>query len=549
MRLTFCSCLVVSWLVGVTITNSFVFHHLSTPFVRPNLGVRQSTPPENTEVQPREYLFPSKSDFSEYFKKVNSASTLSLDKFLQYEDVKMMLDLDIVNATFFESTWNKIGKCEPSTSLPEKECYDVLCQAMNYLQDYMTNENIEEGDRIFQNSAVNGKLPFSKFIEWKPVKSGLDIGITSIEQLSGIWKEVCGENESATKEQYFEVCDRITQFFNGSGEGEDEEDADDDDGDNEEDKNDDIANKKSKPVDNASPKKGENNGHQSDKIDENGKVNEGTDEDTEDDEVDEVDGDESDESNDQEDGDKFLRSIPPEEIWTMNNPIEIFDDESIALLKDFYDKHATEQGISFQSVVNWAELKEIFQEKYGDDTVIQTLWTEAVNALRPPEKFGKLKSIFAVKLNFDEFSRFFLRFEQILVEMNSILEGQENFSPEQVKQFFRERFDSMCDGNEALSFQSLLHWSDLRELVDKEIVSLETLVDIWKSLPKITLAKEIKFEPTLFRDLHLKDFGFDERRGEVEGINFDTFIELNRQINEQIPLDEDDDDQTTSTKN
>lgn len=175
---------------------------------------------------------PDKAAFSEYFRKtVKPGAELTLEQLMSYDVVSQLLSDEAVYAEDINDLW--ISAVGDATGLNEGEAYEMLCM----ITDLPDPEDAEFYDKEFEKlTGGKGQLPFFKFVSWKDVQDMMDEEALTMEEITQIWRQVCGDLNSSIDRKLFgklnnALDDAIDEKENaakgGTGEGtEADEDVD-----------------------------------------------------------------------------------------------------------------------------------------------------------------------------------------------------------------------------------------------------------------------------------------------------------------------------------
>jgi len=215
------------------------------------------------------------------------------------------------------------------------------------------------------------------------------------------------------------------------------------------------------------------------------------------------------------------------------SPISLHEPEFLEYLKTFYKAHAkgsskkggggggeeaaTNEGLSFEVFSSWEDVKAMLAEGDVDSTVLQELWSEAVmqcvkGGADIIRKGGALKQ----RLDLDAFIRLNIKLDSVLDE---IAEAMNNLTDEDFEAYYMKEFEQLSQGEELISYQQLLSWPDLVEMIKAGNLSEEQVQGMWNALPKKPLGAFYK----------KKGFG---NVAQADGINVAAFLNFNTVIDD-----------------
>lgn len=216
---------------------------------------------------------------------------------------------------------------------------------------------------------------------------------------------------------------------------------------------------------------------------------------------------ETDSTDNDESGDLSAEDL---DVWDPKfNPATIFEPEFLGYLREYFNKQSTGGFISYESFSEWTDVLELLNRGEIDSDCLKDLWAEAIAESKslPVDNEGRL-------VDYDTYLRINIRLEEVLDEISNAIDGLTN---EQKKEYYKAEFDSLTGGEELLSYQQLMEWQDIKDIISSSALSREQLNIMWEALPKLPLGSYFKAD---------KGFG-SSRVGQSDGIDFKGFEALN----------------------
>jgi hypothetical protein len=197
------------------------------------------------------------------------------------------------------------------------------------------------------------------------------------------------------------------------------------------------------------------------------------------------------------------------DIWDASlNPREYMEQDFFAYLQNFYSnnmaKDGAESGLAYTSFAEWEDVKSMLREGEVDNTCLKDIWKEAiVFKTKQAERNGRKVDKITDELDLDCFLRLNIRLDQV---MDEIADALQSLTDADVEQYYRGEYSRLLelDGQNALSYETVLEWNDVQDLLSNQVVTIETVDELWESLPKKAL-----------------------RAGVSEGIDVDAFLAFN----------------------
>lgn len=212
---------------------------------------------------------------------------------------------------------------------------------------------------------------------------------------------------------------------------------------------------------------------------------------------------------------------------------DYFGLDFLKYLKKFYDENADEKNglLSYSRFCQWQDIKQMLIDGELDETCLSELWAEAIqernnklpsadNDEKKNPKKGFKEDSSDVKngfINFEIFARMNVRLDVVLDE---IKEALGNLSDDDVEKFYQEEFAKLSGGEDLISFDQLLEWSEVQQLIKEGDLSISKFNEMWEALPKrpldATIKKEIKNENSNKKESSKKS-------KQLDGIGSDAF--------------------------
>jgi len=143
---------------------------------------------------------PDKPAFLTYYKKVVAAGAeMRMDQMMAYPQVAKLLNENAIFSEDISALW--ISAVADAAGLDEKEAYEMLCM----ITDLPNPEDVEFLDReyITLAGALDKKLPFFKFLNWKDVQDMMNEEALTMEEVSGIWRDAAGDLNASIDRKAF----------------------------------------------------------------------------------------------------------------------------------------------------------------------------------------------------------------------------------------------------------------------------------------------------------------------------------------------------------
>lgn len=166
-------------------------------------------------------------------------------------------------------------------------------------------------------------------------------------------------------------------------------------------------------------------------------------------------------------------------------------------MKKFYDSNTDDNNngmLSYSSFCQWSDIKQMLVAGEIDSLCLRELWDEAIiernkrqkknsNTDNKSEKGFKIENDDVKKgfLDFDSFARMNIRLDVVLDEVQDALG---NLTDSEVEEYYRAEFLKLSDGEELISYNQLLNWSDTQELINDNVITLDQFNSMWEALVK-----------------------------------------------------------------
>ena len=78
--------------------------------------------------------------------------------------------------------------------------------------------------------------------------------------------------------------------------------------------------------------------------------------------------------------------------------------------------------------------------------------------------------------------------------MDEIADALQSLTDADVEQYYRGEYSRLLelDGQNALSYETVLEWNDVQDLLSNQVVTIETVDELWESLPKKALRDGVR---------------------------------------------------------
>lgn len=215
---------------------------------------------------------------------------------------------------------------------------------------------------------------------------------------------------------------------------------------------------------------------------------------------------------------------------------EYFGLDFLKYLKKFYDENADEKNglLSYSKFCQWQDIKQMLIDGELDETCLSELWAEAIqernNRLpisddenKNPKKGFKEDSSDVKNgfINFEIFARMNVRLDVVLDE---IKEALGNLSDDDVEKYYQEEFENLSEGKELISFNQLLAWGEVQQLIKDGDLSTLKFNEMWDALPKRPLDTTNKRENKVENKIKSSNRKESSKKStQLDGIGFDAF--------------------------
>eukprot|EP01032_Pedospumella_encystans_P014753 gene14753-16919_t len=201
--------------------------------------------------------------------------------------------------------------------------------------------------------------------------------------------------------------------------------------------------------------------------------------------------------------------------------------------------------ISFGSFAQWSDVTEILEEAKLDPVILNQLWLEAVeykymmkdrknNASQKRKKsylstdmkqdIEKKNLLYntdrTLMIDFDTFLRLNYRLDEVV---DDIMSHPTRQAEKQLETFYRQEFQCITNQELLMSYEQLLHWRVVQEMLSNKAITEKDLLRVWDVLPH-------QFLPV---DAPVRLFA-PRPRSDVPGITEDSFIALNHSLQDSL---------------
>lgn len=207
---------------------------------------------------------------------------------------------------------------------------------------------------------------------------------------------------------------------------------------------------------------------------------------------DEVEGEEESEGEEELEDEDMIAEI---DVWDPACTIEdFFESDHKRYLREFFDKHSSRDALgrsvlSLHAFTTSEEIKRLNKDLSLDEALYSELWDHAVSFERahvsrispPLTSASEEDASNAVEIGFDTFLRLNYELEELVAHIRDAVEG---LTPEEMDKYFEEEFVRLTGPKGFLSYQQLLEWEMVQELMEDDELTGEQLREIWEILPK-----------------------------------------------------------------
>lgn len=216
------------------------------------------------------------------------------------------------------------------------------------------------------------------------------------------------------------------------------------------------------------------------------------------------------------------------DIWDPQFDVKgYFGLDFLKYLKKFYDENVDEKNglLSFSGFCQWQDIKLMLADGELDETCLIELWSEAVlerdnrkpknseDGEKVPSKGFKTESS-DVKNGFIDFEIFARMNVRLDVVLDEIKEALGSLTDDEVEEYYKEEFLRISEGEELISYDQLLAWTDITQLIEAGDVTMSQFNEMWDALPKRSLGA-------------LNKKGKNKNLKQSDGIGSDAFLFFN----------------------
>eukprot|EP01039_Chlorochromonas_danica_P002965 gene2965-3233_t len=255
-----------------------------------------------------------------------------------------------------------------------------------------------------------------------------------------------------------------------------------------------------------------------------------------------------DDDDEEEEMEGELEDLPEDfDVWDPTiDATTLFEETYVSYLTDFFSSNAQGEGseekrLSLKSFIAWQDVQQLLDGGNIDESMLKELWVEAVqyqSSNEEPEISSGKRNPKRVKaedrqISLDTFLRMNFRLEETIEDIEKAIE---DLTDEDMEKYYRVEFDKLADRNGLLTFARLLKWDFMQEMLEKKEFSMDRLTELWTVLPKQPV-KPVKTA---------SGFSTVPPPPPVEGIDFNTFVVLNNEldrVNSQGDEEEDEEEE------
>ena len=212
--------------------------------------------------------------------------------------------------------------------------------------------------------------------------------------------------------------------------------------------------------------------------------------------------------------------------WDTSIDIEnVLEPGFVVYLREFFDLHATPEGLSFESFSQWKDVLEILEEGSADKSCLEEVWAEALRAMRAADPGGMEKETGSNtgRIGFGTFCRLNLRLERLMDDIDKALSA---LTQEDTEGYLRAAFQELSRGTGVIAYPQLRSWEDICSLLEQDLLTEQTLEGLWAALPKQPLGYVFKENSS--------EAGSGHKHVQSEGIAEDAFLVLNAAIDDAV---------------
>ena len=233
------------------------------------------------------------------------------------------------------------------------------------------------------------------------------------------------------------------------------------------------------------------------------------------------------------------------DIWDPQfNPSNALEEDFLLYLNNFYsasiDEGNLSKGLSYDAFASWDDIKIMLAEGGVDVECLKELWKEALletaKYCKDSAADGDIESSLTEgNINIDTFLRLNIRLDQIMDEISDALE---NLTDDEVEAYYRKEFSELSQGERLLSYQQLMKWADIAEMVENDVLNADQIKVMWNALPKQPLGSFSKGDSSDMQKIVQSD-----------GITIEAFLAFNTALEDEVSSENlVGDDNNTSSK-
>eukprot|EP01036_Dinobryon_divergens_P038718 gene38718-50875_t len=297
---------------------------------------------------------PDRDAFRNFFNamKASGAKRLSLDSFLNHDDVKILVEHGSISLTAVKRQW--LQSLKSDNGLNEDDAYNVLCSVLS--SSNKEELSYLEGEFLYLSGGLSDKLlSYDVFLKWDEIRNFISDELATENDIQQLWIDVAGSTlKSINLKVFLQLNEDLSTLFEKNAINNDSELSV-------------LLDNISTPALSQSPTiiPSLKFSQSVIKLEDSSTSN--------DEDVDE------DEDNDE--SDDFFESYDiHQNAWDVeHDPKEALEDSFVNYLEQFYRDNADTEGLSYLKLDAWKDLKDILAEGQVDDTCLRDLWLEALD--------------------------------------------------------------------------------------------------------------------------------------------------------------------------
>lgn len=420
-------------------------------------------PSENIFQDNMGLMMPDRNAFASFYGVMikDETSKISFESFILHDDLRILLEQESISLSSMKRCW--INHSNTNENLSEDDAYNVLLKILS------TSDNEDEYmylEKEFKaiSGGYNRLISFETFLNWRDIRSLVKDELVTKELVMTAWMNVVTSIDNMIDlESFLDVNQEIIhllEIYGGS-----------------------ITSRTNEFKNSVS--------NFASKVPITARII-----------------DVSDVDSDKETRSSFTTSYPKDiDVWDENfDPKEVLEKPFITYLKSFYESNAGEDGLSFKKFSDWKDLKEMLHDSRVDEGCLKDVWVDAMVA-RPNFRIHKC-------VDLDTFLRVNVLIDRVVNDVTGLLDGM---TSEEVIAYYQTEFNKLTSGKRLLTFQQLIQWKDLTDMIDEDLVTLRQVEELWTALPKESMVKYY------MSDVSLLNSG---------GISVETFVAFTDALND-----------------